>query len=294
MTDQPRPAASLDEMRALLAALPTLAEGPARPGDPAVAVLARLAAEHGRDRPRLDHPRVALFAAAHGVAARLPQAGGPDLGARIEAILERRDPLLAAAEAVDADLRLYELAWPRPSADITRAPALSDGAAATAMAYGMMAVDEAIDILGVAALGDEGAVAAGAIGLMLFGGAAEDWGSRDTAPLIAEAVARHRGAERDAVEMLRRLGGEDIAAIAGAVLAARFARVAVVLDGAPALAAAAILERAAPGATVHCLTTSRGRLGDALGLPAVMDAAAGDAGLSAVAALRGALDRVVV
>ena len=294
MTEQPRPAASLDEMRALLAALPEAAARAEPARDRALAVLDRLAGARGRGGPRLDHPRVALFAAAHGVAVHRPPAAGPDLGGRIDAILERRDPLLAAAEAIDADLRLYEMAWPRPCGDITREPAQSDAAAATAMAYGMMAVDEAIDILCLATLGDEGAVAAGAIGLALFGGTADDWAPRGAATLVEAAVERHGGAGRDAFELLRRLGGEDIAAMAGAILAASFARVPVVLDGAAAVAAAAILERAAPGAVRHCLTTGRSCLGDALGLLGIPGAVAGDTGLSAIGVLRDALERAAV
>lgn len=298
MTDQPRPAASLDEMRALLAALPDAdraAHGAERPGDPALAILSRLAAERGRLPPRLDHPRVALFAAAHGVAVHLPRAATSHLAGRIEAILERRAPVVAAAEAIDADLRLYELAWPRPSGDISREPALGDAACATAMAYGMMAADEAIDVLCLAALGDDGAVAAEAIGLALFGGRAWDWARPDAAPLIEGAVAHHRAPEADAFEILRCLGGEDIAAIAGAILAARFAGIPVVLDGIVALAAAAVLQRAAPDAIRHCLTTGDDgeagwqRLNGALGLPAVPDARSRDAGISAIVALRAAL-----
>jgi nicotinate-nucleotide--dimethylbenzimidazole phosphoribosyltransferase len=294
VTDQRRPAASLDEMRALLEALPAPAAAPEPSGESALEAVTRLAGERGLERPRLDHPRVALFAAAHGVAARLPRLSGADLGGRIEAILERRDRLVDAAEAADADLRLYELGWPRPSADLTRAPALSDGAAATAMAYGMMAVDEAVDILGVAALGDENTVAVGAIGLALFGGAPGDWAPREAASLVEQAVARHARPLPDAFELLRRVGGEDIAALTGAVFAAHFARIAVVLDGGPALAAAAILARVAPAAIRHCLSTERSRLGEALGLPVVPGAIAGDGGLAAIAHLRAALDRATV
>ena len=46
--------------------------------------------------------------------------------------------------------------------------------------------------------------------------------------------------------MLRRLGGREIAAMAGAILAARLQRIPVVLDGYVATAAAAILHAIAP------------------------------------------------
>ena len=59
----------------------------------------------------------------------------------------------------------------------------------------------------------------------------------------AQAAARHRPAARDPFDLLRRLGGLEFAAIAGAVMAARLGRVPVVLDGFAATAAAAVLYR---------------------------------------------------
>ena len=298
MTAQPRPAASLDEMRRLLAALPApeaTMDG-AMP-DPVSAPVRRLAETQGRFPPRLDRPRVALFAAAHGVSAHLPKAAGPDLGGRIEAILERRAPIIDAAAAIDADLRLYEMAWPRPSGDITTEPALGDGACATAMAYGMMAVDDTVDILCLSALGADGAIAAAALGLALFGGRAEAWAEPAAAALVEAAFDRHVAPDADPLEILRRLGGEDIAAIAGAILAARYARIPVVLDGVAALAAAGVLHRATARATDHCVATGAGdtpgeqRFVVTLGLPLAPVAVAGDAGLAAIAGLRAALAR---
>ena len=53
--------------------------------------------------------------------------------------------------------------------------------------------------------------------------------------------------------MLRRLGGREIAAIAGAICAARLQRVPVVLDGYVATAAAAVLHAVKPGSIDHCI-----------------------------------------
>ena len=53
--------------------------------------------------------------------------------------------------------------------------------------------------------------------------------------------------------MLRRLGGREIAAMAGAILAARVERIPVLIDGYVATAAAAILHAANERALDHCL-----------------------------------------
>jgi nicotinate-nucleotide--dimethylbenzimidazole phosphoribosyltransferase len=52
---------------------------------------------------------------------------------------------------------------------------------------------------------------------------------------------------------MRRLGGREIAAIAGAIIAARIEHIPVVLDGYTVCAAAAILHALLPGSLDHCL-----------------------------------------
>ena len=72
------------------------------------------------------------------------------------------------------------------------------------------------------------------------------------AAVVAEAVARHANASGP-VDLLRRLGGRELAAIAGAVLAARHARTPVILDGFVCTAAAAPLAAVRADALDHCV-----------------------------------------
>lgn len=88
---------------------------------------------------------------------------------------------------------------------------------------------------------------------------------------VTAALAQHEGHLADPLEALRRVGGREFAAIAGAILAARYQRIPVLLDGFVACAAAAVLSRLAPGALDHCLAAhasgapAHARLLDALG-----------------------------
>jgi nicotinate-nucleotide--dimethylbenzimidazole phosphoribosyltransferase len=103
---------------------------------------------------------------------------------------------------------------------------------------------------------------AAAIFHALYGGAAADWVGRGTgvddtgltrkAEAVAAAVARI-GSVRDPLEVLRRLGGREIAALAGAILAARSERVPVIVDGFVTTAAAAILHAIRADSIDHCL-----------------------------------------
>jgi nicotinate-nucleotide--dimethylbenzimidazole phosphoribosyltransferase len=104
---------------------------------------------------------------------------------------------------------------------------------------------------------------AAAIYAALYGSEAAHWLGRETegddeglAPKVAvvdAALRRHRDHLDDPLEILRRLGGRDIAAIAGAILAARLQRIPVILDGYVACAAAAVLHALDPTAIDHCI-----------------------------------------
>jgi nicotinate-nucleotide--dimethylbenzimidazole phosphoribosyltransferase len=108
---------------------------------------------------------------------------------------------------------------------------------------------------------------AAAIAHGLYGGAPEDWvgpgtgvdaaGLARKADAVRRAVALHRDHLGDPLEVLRRLGGRELAAMAGAILAARLNRVPVLLDGYVATAAAAVLHAMDPAALDHCLAGHR-------------------------------------
>jgi len=105
--------------------------------------------------------------------------------------------------------------------------------------------------------------AAAAIAHALFGGTPADWTGRGTGiddttlarktRVVGDAVILHRNQMADALGVLRCVGGREIAAMAGAILAARFLRVPVVLDGYVSCAAAAILFKMREDALDHCL-----------------------------------------
>jgi nicotinate-nucleotide--dimethylbenzimidazole phosphoribosyltransferase len=163
----------------------------------------------------------------------------------------------------EAGLRVYEMNLDVPTGDIVVEPAMSEEECAKAIAYGMMAVEPGIDGLALGEMGIGNTTAAAALCAGLFGGAAELWtgpgsgvaGSALDAKrrVVAQAVARHGRAAADPFDMLRRLGGLELAAITGAVMAARLGRVPVVLDGFASTAAAAVLFAADPRSLDHCV-----------------------------------------
>jgi nicotinate-nucleotide--dimethylbenzimidazole phosphoribosyltransferase len=258
MTDTAEPEVNFAEIRALVPQLPgphieaaTAATERARAAGATgrnVEIRAWLAAWQGKPVPLLDHPRICLFAGNHGVVAGTDRSAA----ARVQSILDGDAEINRLCEAADADLRVYEMALDRPTRDFSREAAMSEEECARAMAYGMMAVEPGLDLLCLGALGDGSETAAAALCLMLHDGVASDWSAPDVAKVVAAGAMRHGEAANDPLEALRRIGGYELAAVAGAVMAARLARVPVVLDGFAALAAAGVVWKLDRRGLDHC------------------------------------------
>ena len=246
------------------------------------------AAWQGKHPATAERIELLVFAGNHGVAARGVSAWPAEVTAQMVANFAAGG---AAAnrlcEATGAVFESIPLALDSPTADFTAAPAMSEAECAEAFAIGFERVDAGVDLLCLGEMGIGNSTAAAALCLALFGGGAADWTGRgagvDDAGLarkravVAQGVERHRAHLGDPLEALRRLGGRELAALAGAIAGARRKRVPVVLDGFICCAAAAALARAAPGALDHCLAGHRsaeaahGRLLAALGLDPLLD-----------------------
>jgi nicotinate-nucleotide--dimethylbenzimidazole phosphoribosyltransferase len=127
----------------------------------------------------------------------------------------------------------------------------------------MEAIAGGCDLLCIGEMGIGNTTIAAAIAHGLFGGKPEDWvgpgtgvdgeGLKRKANAVARAVALHKDHLSDPLEVLRRLGGREFAAMAGAIMAARMERVPVLIDGYVATAAAAILYAMDKSALDHCM-----------------------------------------
>jgi nicotinate-nucleotide--dimethylbenzimidazole phosphoribosyltransferase len=214
--------------------------------------------------PRLNRPVVVVFAGNHGVVAQgvaaYPQAVTAQMVANFQAGGAAVNQI---CKTFDLGLKVFELALEIPTGDITQEAALSEKDCAATMAYGMEAISEGCDLLAIGEMGIGNTTIAAAICHGLFGETAEDWvgpgtgvdgdGLKRKADAVRRAVALHRDHLHDPLEVLRRLGGREIAAMAGAILAARLNRVPVLLDGYVATSAAAVLYKFDKTALDHCM-----------------------------------------
>jgi len=270
--------ASLGEIREVLRALPAPSAEAAAEAEARQAVLTKPAGSLGRleelavwlaswqgvAQPRIERPHTAVFAGNHGVAAQGVSAYPQSVTRQMVAnFIHGGAAVNQLCSLVEGELRVYEMDLDQPTRDFTEAPAMDDEDCARAMAYGMAAIVPGYDVYALGEMGIANTTSAAAICAALYGGAACDWVGRGTGvddaglarkvAAIEAGVARHRLAMTDPFEVLRCLGGAELAAIAGAVIAARMASIPVLLDGYACTAAAAVVEAALPGALDHCV-----------------------------------------
>ncbi len=225
-------------------------------------ISAWLAAWQGRHPPRVDRARVRVFAGNHGVAALGVSAFPAEVTVQMVLNFEHGGAAInQLCRSVGAELAVTALDLDRPCGDFTRGPALDEAEFCAAVNAGFQSVPEETDLLALGEMGIGNTTPAAAIPCALYGGEAAEWTGRGTGvegaaltrktEVVAAGVARHRG--QDPLEVLRCLGGRELVAIAGAVVAARLRRIPVLLDGYVCTAAAAPLAAVRPDALDHCL-----------------------------------------
>ena len=296
-----------DDIRALVDQMPGIDDqaragfaAGAGPADDRVAEIGSwMAGWQGQARPTQRRPVVALFAASHAIAADL--ADGMQIAEVVDLVgtlQAQAGPVAGLCRNAGLGLKVFELAPELPVDDFSKAPALQESDCAATIAYGMEATTDGCDflVLRAVAAGDQASITA--LATALLGADPLLDGARDRVELdiVKRALDTHSPDRQAPLELLRRLGGREAAAIAGAILAARLQRVPVVLDGSLSVCIAVLLERLHAGAGEHCMIAARDvhpdseRLCQALGRPVLLsgrfqghDATAGALAASLVA-----------
>jgi nicotinate-nucleotide--dimethylbenzimidazole phosphoribosyltransferase len=214
----------------------------------------------GTDRPRITHPQVIIFAGNHGVAARGVSAFPPEVTVQMVANFQHGGAAINQLSTLfGAQMSVHALDLDRPTQDFTTAPAMTEAEFLSALQTGWDAVNPAADLLVTGEMGIGNTTPAAAIACALWGGTAADWVGRGTgvddaglarkADVVTAGLTLHPA--RDPMEVLRCLGGREIAAMAGAIARARVLHIPVILDGFICCAAASVLAHLHPAALDH-------------------------------------------
>ncbi|MEW6275486.1 MAG: nicotinate-nucleotide--dimethylbenzimidazole phosphoribosyltransferase [Bacillota bacterium] len=244
----------------------------------------RLAGITGNPRPRIKDKAVILMAGDHGVVAEGVSAAPQEIthqmlptfvqGVAGIGVLAR----LAGARLVVVDMGVAgPVDYPgvlkrkvRPgTGNIARGPAMSREEAVRAIEAGIAVALEEIgkgaDLLALGDMGIGNTTPSSAILAVLTGCGPEEATGRGTfvndevlakkIRAVEQAIAVNRPDPGDGLDVLAKVGGLEIAGLAGVVLAAAARRVPVLLDGFITTAAAMIAARLAPGSRQYMIAS---------------------------------------
>ena len=211
-----------------------------------------LAGWQGTEKPQINNGQCLIFAGNHGVVAK----GVSPFPAEVTTQMVRNFEAGGAAinqlcREAGLSLTVTPLQLNVPTGDISEGMAMTPDEVIAAMNTGANALDHSCDYLVVGEMGIGNTTAAAALSMGRFGGEASSWvgpgtglddeGVDHKTKIVAQAFARHGKLNGDPVLLLAHYGGRELAAIAGAVLAARMRSIPVMLDGFISSAAASAL-----------------------------------------------------
>lgn len=222
-----------------------------------------LSAWQGREYPELEKACCLVFAGNHGITQKGVSAFPSEVTAQMVANFAAGGAAInQLCQASGADLQVIDLQLDQPTKDFSEQAAMSEEEWGEAFAIGMNAVPHNADILLLGEMGIGNSTSAAALSAACFGGDVKDWTGPGTGlnateishkiRIIEQSIAFHKAHLINSTEIMRRLGGRELAAISGAVLAARLKKIPVILDGFICTAAAAVLLKGNTQALDHC------------------------------------------
>jgi nicotinate-nucleotide--dimethylbenzimidazole phosphoribosyltransferase len=205
-----------------------------------------------------------VFAGSHGIAAHGVSAFPAEVTAQMVANFQAGGAAInQLSKTVGATLDVILLSNGEPTADFTRQPAMTEDEFIAAIETGFNAVASDADLICLGEMGIGNTTTAATLCAALFGGRGADWAGRGTgvddeglkrkARVIDAALVTHAEALSDPLEVLRRMGGRELVAIFGAVLAAREKAVPILLDGFVSTASVAALAKLSDSGLEHAL-----------------------------------------
>ncbi|MEP1144133.1 MAG: nicotinate-nucleotide--dimethylbenzimidazole phosphoribosyltransferase [Henriciella sp.] len=207
--------------------------------------------------PRLELPTLAIFAGSHGISQNgVTLSSNESTREKVDALREGRAPLSAISTQVEANIRVFELAIDKPTPNFAEEAAMSERECAATIAYGFESLEGSPDLVALGVIGAGIGTSAAAVACALYGGSPEYWVrpgpqvpkemNQQRVAMVSQALKTHRGNLSDPLQALRCLGGRELAACVGAIIAARQQGVPVLVDGFATTIAAGIVHAINP------------------------------------------------
>ena len=221
-----------------------------------------LASWQGKVKPSLASAQAIVFAGNHGICAQGVNPFPQEVTAQMVANFTTGGAAInQLCKVSGAELDVVPLSLEIPTANFVEQEALTEDELCSVMSAGAQAVNLDTDILLLGEMGIGNSTVSSALAASVFGGDVARWvgpgtGSDEAGIARKQAVIElglKKHGRRTGLSALLAFGGREQAAICGAVLAARMARIPVILDGFICSAAAAPLFGMAPNSLDHCL-----------------------------------------
>ncbi len=249
-------------------------------------LIQQLAAATGHVIPRIDRPLALIFAADHGIAEEGVSAYGREvteemavnaaMGNAVSSVLARGAgiPLRVVDVGVRRSVRHPAVVVAKKTEgtqNFTRSAAMTEEELDQALEAGWSeaekAAKEGMDLLLLGEMGIGNTTAASAMATILLdwppaqvvgpGTGIDDETRQHKIRLVEEAVRFHHPNRSDPLEILRKVGGFEFAALVGAILSAASEKVPVVLDGMATGVAALLAHRLNPGVESYLIASHR-------------------------------------
>ena len=218
-----------------------------------------------QERLSVERVKLLLFAGNHGVMKENVSAFPPEVTKQMVANFQQGGAAInALTQVFGHELQIFPLDLEQPTENFTKQAAMTEEEVLAAINIGAGAVDELeVDLLYLGEMGIGNTTCAAAIAAAIFGGSGVDWAGPGTgltysevrrkAEVIDKGLLRHSSNFDTAFDVIRCLGGRELAAMMGAVVAARLRRVPVLLDGFVVTAAAVPLVLHGFDTLDHCM-----------------------------------------
>lgn len=211
-----------------------------------------MAGWQGVEKPVINNGQCLVFAGNHGVVAQNISSFPAEVTGQMVANFAAGGAAInQLCDEANLKLTVTDIELDRPTHDLSQGPAMTEDDVLEAMNIGAAQIAEDCDFIVVGEMGIGNTTAAAALCMARFGGDAPRWvgpgtgldddGVAHKAKIIKQAIDTQGKTDANPVALLAGFGGRELAAIAGAVLAARMRSIPVMLDGFISTAAAAAL-----------------------------------------------------
>ncbi|QDH17746.1 nicotinate-nucleotide--dimethylbenzimidazole phosphoribosyltransferase [Swingsia samuiensis] len=195
-----------------------------------------------KSSPQLKHVQITIFAGNHGVTKHGVSPWPSNVTAQmVENFKSKGAAINQLAAHAQANLDVISLNNLKPTADFTTQPAMTETEFLDAVSIGFQSVSPNLDLFCPGEMGIGNTTPAAALSYAFFGGKIHHWvgagtginkaGIKRKSDVISQALQHHHHTLNDPLLVAQSLGGFELAAIMGAVLAARHHNIPVLLDG---------------------------------------------------------------